>query len=106
MTMTYWNGTIVSPFGVHFFLTKGAFDGKIYSLKIICGPDYPQKPPQVTFVNKINIPSVNQANGRVENLELIKKWEPKITIENILVALKKEMESNKNTKQPPEGSTY
>jgi ubiquitin-conjugating enzyme E2 variant len=87
-------------------VTQTVFDNRIYSLKIVCGQDYPQKPPQITFANKINIPSVNQANGKVENLPLLKNWKPETTIENILVALKGEMVANKGTKQPPEGATY
>jgi ubiquitin-conjugating enzyme E2 variant len=57
-------------------------------LKVVCGPDYPQKPPEITFLNKINIPSVNQTNGRVEKLPVLKDWKPTTTIENILIALK------------------
>lgn len=57
-------------------------------------------------MNKINIPSVNQANGKVENLNLLKNWDPKYTLEQILVAIKKEIDTNKTLKQPPEGATY
>jgi ubiquitin-conjugating enzyme E2 variant len=67
---------------------KTVFDNRIYSLKIVCGPDYPQKPPTISFVNKINIPSVNQSSGRVENLGLLKNWKQDTTLENILVGLK------------------
>ncbi|MCL4111414.1 UNVERIFIED_CONTAM: hypothetical protein GTU68_062537 [Idotea baltica] len=81
MTLTSWNGTILGPYNT-------VFDNRIYSLKIVCGPDYPHKPLQVSFLNKINIPSVNQHNGRVENLGLLKNWKPETTIENVLVALK------------------
>ena len=72
----------------------------------MCGPEYPQKPPIISFNNKINIPSVNQANGRVENLPLLKSWNNTITIENVLVALKNEMATNKGLKQPPEDASY
>lgn len=82
------------------------FENRIYSLQIVCGPDYPSKPPSVVFSNKVNLPSVNQANGRVENLGLLKAWKETTTIENILVGLKNEMVANKGLKQPPEDAYY
>lgn len=69
----------------------------------MCGPDYPQKPLEIAFNNKIHIPSVNAHTGRVDNLALLKQWKSETTIENILVALKNEMVANKSKKQPPEG---
>ena len=60
----------------------------------------------MTFSTKINIPSVNQNNGRVEKLALIQQWKNTTTLEHILVALKNEMVANKGSKQPPEGAEY
>lgn len=82
------------------------FENRIYSLSITCGPDYPNKAPQIRFNNKVNIPSVNQGNGNVENLPLIKNWKSATTIENILVAIKNEMVANKKLQQPAEGASY
>ena len=70
------------------FIIKTVFDGRIYSLKITCGPEYPEKAPQLRFINKINIPCVNQGNGKVEKLDLLNKWKNTTTIENILQAIK------------------
>ena len=69
---------------------------------MVCGPEYPNKAPEVKFNNKINLPSVNQANGRVDNLALLKNWKATTTMENILVSIKNEMVANKGLKQPPE----
>jgi ubiquitin-conjugating enzyme E2 variant len=82
------------------------FENRIYGLHIVCGPEYPTKSPSVAFTNKVNIPSVNQNNGRVENLAILKAWKETTTIENILVALKNEMVANKGLKQPPEDAYY
>ena len=41
---------------------KTNFEGRIYALKIVCGSDYPLKPPQVKFVTKINLGCVT-SNG-------------------------------------------
>jgi ubiquitin-conjugating enzyme E2 variant len=75
-------------------------------LQINCGPEYPEKPPTIRFANKVSLPSVNQNNGRVENLALLKAWKNSTTIEGILVALKNEMMTNKGLKQPPEDAYY
>ena len=41
-----------------------AYDGRIYSLKIECGEKYPDKPPKIKFITKINLPGVT-ATGEV-----------------------------------------
>ncbi len=48
-----------------FILIQTAFDNRIYSLSIVTGQSYPQKAPEVKYVTKINVPSVNQNNGKV-----------------------------------------
>jgi len=60
----------------------------------------------LTFSNKVNLPSVNAANGKVENLPVLKAWKNTTTMENILVALKQDMVNNKGLKQPPEDAYY
>lgn len=44
---------------------QSVHENRIYSLKIHCGPQYPDSPPDVTFISKVNLPCVNASNGKV-----------------------------------------
>lgn len=56
--MSNWNGTIIGPgHSVH--------QNRIYSLRIRCGPNYPDSPPEVWFLTRINLPCVSQKDGKV-----------------------------------------
>jgi len=103
ITMTSWNGTIIGPgHTVH--------ENRIYSLDIICGPDYPTTPPEIAFVTRINLPFVDPANGKVNGsqIPILARWTYNYTLEHVLLEIRKEMASVANRKlpQPPEGSTY
>ncbi|KAF8889533.1 ubiquitin-conjugating enzyme/RWD-like protein [Gymnopilus junonius] len=118
--MSNWNGTIIGPgHTVH--------ENRIYSLKIFCGENYPDQRPDVQFVSRVNLPFVNQTNGKVDptKLPVLSNWSRALSIENILVEIRKyvnffyyflatfarccrEMASFNNRKlpQPPEGSVF
>ncbi|KAG8952228.1 E2 ubiquitin-conjugating protein mms2 [Tulasnella sp. 424] len=101
-TLTDWNGTIIGPgHTVH--------ENRIYSLKITCGPDYPNRPPTVVFETRINLPCVKE-NGEVDasKFGVLGRWQYDNNLEQVLVALRNEMAHplNKKLPQPPEGSTY
>ena len=83
ITMTYWNGTILGPPHLN-------HENRIYSLNIICDESYPDKPPIVTFVSKINLPCVDK-NGHVlvEEFDTLKNWKRSYTMETILLELRK-----------------
>ena len=44
---------------------QSAHENRIYSLKIHCDESYPDRPPTIQFQSKVNLPCVNQQNGRV-----------------------------------------
>lgn len=98
-----WNGTIIGPPGT-------PFENRILSAEIFCDENYPKMPPQVKFISKVNLPSINQSNGAVERAKfaLFQQWHPRYTMENILNELRKEMSApaNRRLAQPPEGSCY
>ncbi|CCG23023.1 Mms2 protein [Candida orthopsilosis Co 90-125] len=102
ITMTYWNGTIIGP-------PHSNHENRIYSLKIVCDENYPDKPPKVQFISKINLPCVDSSgNVVVSEFDTLKNWKRSYTMETVLLELRKSMASpnNKKLPQPEEGSTY
>ncbi len=91
-------------------MTQSVHENRIYSLKIHCGDDYPDKPPEVTFVSRVNVPCIDQKNGKVDPTKLpcLSQWKRDFTMETILIELRRYMAlpQNKKLPQPPEGSTY
>ncbi|KIM32784.1 hypothetical protein M408DRAFT_14422 [Serendipita vermifera MAFF 305830] len=101
--MTHWNGTIIGPgHTVH--------ENRIYSLKIECNENYPDAPPIIHFLSRVNIPFVNQTNGKVDptRLAVLANWNRNYSLETVLVEIRREMAASQNRKlpQPAEGSTF
>lgn len=83
LLMTNWNGTILGPPHVrqsrrtelkaserNILRSTGlqsVHENRIYSLKIHCGPNYPDSPPEVTFISKVNLPCVDSKSGKVRH---------------------------------------
>ena len=109
------------------FLPQTVHENRIYSLKIFCGDDYPDKPPSIQFNSRVNLPFVSQIDGKVDQnkLPVLANWNRSSSIETILVEIRRfvslyffiiyyhssvfsEMASFSNRKlpQPPEGSTF
>ncbi|KAF9294621.1 E2 ubiquitin-conjugating protein mms2 [Mortierella antarctica] len=103
ITMSNWNGTIIG-------INNSVHENRIYSLKIHCGEHYPDVPPTVFFLSRINLSCVNQTNGHVDpsKLSCLLNWKRNYSLETILMELRREMGASHNRKlpQPQEGSMF
>ncbi len=60
ISLTHWTGTILGPpFCVH--------ENRIYSVRIECGPTYPQVPPEIFFISRVNLTFVDHSSGKVQS---------------------------------------
>ena len=53
-----------------FFIVQSVHEGRIYTVKLFCDKDYPDKPPSVRFHSRINMTHVNQETGMVKSFSL------------------------------------
>jgi ubiquitin-conjugating enzyme E2 variant len=66
-------------------------ENRIYSLKIICGESYPDRPPTIQFISRVNLPFVSQTDGKVDpsKLTVLGNWSRGSSIETILVEIRR-----------------
>mmetsp|Transcript_38273 Transcript_38273/g.95828 ORF Transcript_38273/g.95828 Transcript_38273/m.95828 type:complete len:143 (-) Transcript_38273:75-503(-) len=103
MTLTNWNGMIVGPPG-------SPLDGRIISLLMSCGQDYPDRPPTIRFTTRVNLACVDQRNGMVDQrvVPCLANWNRGYSLERVLLELKSQMASPQTRRlpQPPDGANF
>mmetsp|Transcript_19788 Transcript_19788/g.48576 ORF Transcript_19788/g.48576 Transcript_19788/m.48576 type:complete len:140 (+) Transcript_19788:87-506(+) len=103
MTLTNWNGMIVGPQG-------SPLEGRILSLLISCGQEYPDKAPTIRFTSKVNMQCVDQRNGMVDHrgVQVLAQWNRNYSLERLLHELRREMmkPENRRLPQPADGANF
>ena len=74
-----WKATLLGPSGT-------PYEGGIFYLKIFFTPDYPFKPPKITFETKIYHPNINSVGAIC--LDILKdNWSPALNISKVLLSI-------------------
>ncbi|KAB5534945.1 hypothetical protein DKX38_018031 [Salix brachista] len=77
--MLHWQATIMGP-------ADSPFTGGVFLVSIHFPPDYPFKPPKVSFRTKVFHPNIN-SNGSI-CLDILKEqWSPALTISKVLLSI-------------------
>lgn len=77
--MFMWEAKVGGPVGT-------CYEGGVFDIELSFPPEYPFKPPKLTFKTKIYHPNIDE-NGEI-CLDLLKDaWKPGVTIEKILLSV-------------------
>ena len=100
--LTHWTGTILGPAGT-------TLDMRVLELSIECGERYPERPPEMRFRTRVNLPFVRN-DGRVDlaALGVAQAWRRNNSIEDALNAVYHAIARPevRRLAQPPEGARF
>jgi ubiquitin-conjugating enzyme E2 variant len=99
-SLSTWVGSIMG-------LPHTRFDGRMISVRIYCSDQYPNMPPSVNFITRVNLPFVDRTGAVTpDKFPLLKNWNPNTRILQILIEISNQVQRNGSLQQPPEGQTY
>lgn len=72
-------------------LCQSVHENRIYSVSIHCDDSYPDKPPVLKFLSKVNLPCVDPRTGRVDPAKLpcLANWRRDYSMETVLIELRR-----------------
>lgn len=97
--LSHWNATIIGPQNTN-------LGERIYNLKITAGPKYPDEPPSIRFVNRINMDSVDSRGLVTLRLSKLNAWKRTDRIFDALCAIREAMIAASTLPQPSPDSFY
>ncbi len=75
----HWSATILGP-------SETPYEGGIFFLDIVFPPNYPFKPPKISFKTKIYHPNINSTGGIC--LDILKdNWSPALSLSKVLLSI-------------------
>ena len=101
--LTSWNCSIIGPPGT-------TFEGRIISVHVEAGPQYPDVAPSVRFVSRVNLDCVDPSGAvNCSKVPALASWAGQQgSIEQALMGIRQAMMSpaNRRLPQPSEDATY
>lgn len=78
----------------------------MYTLYVECPDAYPNVPPKIRFVSKVNMPDVDQRTGEVSPKLLQAQWKKDSSIVLMLCFIRASMKTATRLTQPADGTSF